>query len=61
MQEKHQNILLEIEWSLLGHIVSFEKFHKIGGAPPETFPNVKYDAPEEVSGNRKGFNSFIRK
>ena len=23
-------------------------FHRIGGAPPETFPNVKYYAPEEV-------------
>ena len=35
------------------HIVPFGKFHKIGGAPPETFPNVKYDAPEEMSGERK--------
>ena len=29
------------------HIVPFGKFHRIGGAPPDTFPNVKYDAPEE--------------
>ena len=26
-----------------------------------TFPNVKYDAPEEVGGNRKCFDSPIRK
>ena len=32
--------------SWVGHIVQFGKFHRIGGAPP--FPNVKYDAPEEV-------------
>ena len=44
-----------------GHIVPFGKFHRIGGAPPETFPNVKYDAPEEVGGNRKCFDSPIRK
>ena len=25
-----------------------EKFHRIGGAPPETFPNVKYDALKKV-------------
>ena len=35
------------------HIVPCEKFHRIGGAPPETFPNVKFDAPEEVVGDRK--------
>ena len=33
------------------HIVPFGKFHRIGGAPPETFPNVKCDAPEEVGGD----------
>ena len=50
-----------------GHIVQFGKFHRIGGAPPaggappETFPNVKYDAPEEVGGDRKCFDSPIRK
>ena len=43
------------------HIVPFVKFHRIGGAPPETFPNVKYDAPEEVGGKRKCFDSPIRK
>ena len=34
------------------HIVPFGKFCRIVGAPPESFPNVKYDAPEEVSGDR---------
>ena len=43
-----------------GHIVPFGKFHRIGGAP-ETFPNVKYDAPEEVGDDRICFNSPIRK
>ena len=43
------------------HIVPFGKFHRIGGAPPKTFPNVKHDAPEEVGGNRKCFDSPIRK
>ena len=43
------------------HIVPFGKFHRIGGAPPQTFPNVKYDAPEEVGGNRKCIDSPIRK
>ena len=43
------------------HIVPLEEFHRIGGAPPETIPNVKYDAPEEVGGDRKCFDSPIRK
>ena len=43
-----------------GHIVQCGKFHRIGGAPPETFPNVKYDAPEEMGGDRKCFDSPIR-
>ena len=43
------------------HIVPFRKFNSIGGAPPETFPNVKYDAPEEVGGDRTCFDSPIRK
>ena len=43
------------------HIVPFGKFHRIEGAPPETFPNVKYDALEEVGGDRKCFDSPIRK
>ena len=38
------------------HIVPYEKFHRIGGAPPKTFPNFKYDAPEG-----KCFDSPIRK
>ena len=37
------------------------KFHRIGGAPPETFPSENYDAPEEVGGDRKCFDSPIRK
>ena len=43
------------------HIVPFGKFHRIGGAPPVTFYNVKYDAPEELGGNRKCFDSPIWK
>ena len=43
------------------HIVPFGKFHRIRGAPPETFRNVKYDAPEEMGGDRKCFDSPIRK
>ena len=43
------------------HIVPCGKFHRIGGAPTETFPTVKYDAPEEVGGDRKCFDSPIRK
>ena len=45
----------------VSQIVPFKKFHRIRGAPPETFPNVKYDAPEEVGGDRKCFDSPIRK
>ena len=30
------------------HIVACGKFQRIVGAPPKTFPNVKYVAPEEV-------------
>ena len=37
----------------LQHIVPFGKFHRIDGAPPETLPNVKYDAAEEVGGDKK--------
>ena len=43
------------------HIVPCGKFHRIGGAPPETFPSENYDAPEEVGGDRKCFDSPIRK
>ena len=35
------------------HIVPCGKFHRIGGAPPETFPSENYDAPEELGGDRK--------
>ena len=42
------------------HIAPFEKFHRIRGASSETFPNVKYDAPEVMGGNRKCFDSPIR-
>ena len=45
----------------LYHKVPFGKFHRIGGAPPKTFPNVKYDAPEKLGGNRKCFDSPIRR
>ena len=43
------------------HIVPFGKFHGIGGAPPETFLKVKYDASEDVGGDRKCFDRPIRK
>ena len=33
------------------HIVPFGKFHRIRGAQSKTFPNVKYDAPEEATEN----------
>ena len=46
---------------IVTHIVPFGKFHKIGGAPSETFPYVKYDASEEVGGDRKCFDSPIWK
>ena len=43
-------VFVEQPW-LHSHIVPCGKFHRIGGAPPppETFPNVQYDAPEEVA------------
>ena len=41
------------------HIVPCGKFHR--AAPLETFPNVKYDAPEVVGGNSKCFDSPTRK
>ena len=43
------------------HIVLFRNFHRIGGAPPENFPNVKNEDPEEVGGDRKCFDSSVRK
>ena len=36
---------------------TFGKFYRIGGAPTQTFPNVKYDALEQVAGDRKCFES----
>ena len=44
---------------MLHHIVPFGKFNRIGGAPPETIHNVKYDAPEKVGGNRKCFTVLL--
>ena len=37
----------------LYNIVPFGRFHRIEDAPSGTFPNVKYDDPEEVGGDRK--------
>ena len=42
-----------------GHIVPFGKFHRIGGAPPETFPSENYDTPEEVGGDRKCLTALL--
>ena len=53
--------MLSISQNVRIHLVPGGKFHRIGGAPPDTFPNVKYDAPEEVGGDRKCFDSPIRK
>ena len=53
--------LINLAKKPVSHIVPFGKFHRIVGAPPETFPNVKSDAPEEVGGKRKYFDSPIRK
>ena len=44
---------------LAGHIVPCGKFHRIGGAPPETFSSEKYDAPEEVGGDRKVLTALL--
>ena len=41
------------------HIFPFRNLHRIGGAPPDTFPNVKYDAPEEVGGTRIFFKALL--
>ena len=46
---------------MISQIVPFGKFHRIRGALPETLPNVKYDEPEEVAGDRKCVDSPIRK
>ena len=34
------------------HIVPFGKFDGIGGAPHDTFPNLRYDTPEQMSGDK---------
>ena len=57
----HIRFLQSKDVSKAFHIVPFGKFHRIGGAPPEAFPNVEYEAPEEMRGNRKCFESPIRK
>ena len=45
--------VVEVYWkNPTCHIVPCEKFHRIRGAPPETFSSEKYDAPEEVGGDR---------
>ena len=36
-------------------------FHRISDAPPETLPNVQYDAPREVCGDRKLFDRPLKK
>ena len=41
------------------HIAPFRKFHRIGGSPPKTSPNVKYDAPAEVGGNRNVWTALL--
>ena len=43
------------------HIVSSKKFLRISSSPHQTLPNDNYDAPEEVGGDRKYFDSPIRK
>ena len=45
------NCLKDTNFSL--HIVLFGKFHRIRGAPPETFPNVRYDATRLLRINPK--------
>ena len=55
------SFLLSAETVHVAHIVPFGNFQRIGGAPPETFLNVKYDASEEMGGDRKCFDIPIRK
>ena len=40
-------------------LIKHRKFHRLGGAPPETFPSEKYDAPEEVGGDRKNLTALL--
>ena len=51
-------VVLTLLW---GHMVSYKMFHIISGAPPQTLPNVKYDAPREVCANRKSFDRPLKK
>ena len=53
--------LVKAGWSTNSHIVPFGKFHILGSAPPEILHNVKYDAPKEVGGDIKCFDSPITK
>ena len=53
--------LPDVFFSMPLHIVPCGKFQRIGGATPKTFPSENYDAPEEVGGDRKCFDSPIRK
>ena len=46
---------------ILIHPVITKFKNSIEGAPPETFPNDKYDAPEELGGDSKCFDSPIKK
>ena len=41
-------------------MVLFRWFHRIDGAPPDTLPSFDYEAPEEVCGDRKRFDSPIK-
>ena len=44
-----------------GHIVSSKKFLRPSSSPHKTLPNAKYDAPKEVCGERKLFDSPLKK
>ena len=43
------------------HIVSSKAFQRISSSPHLTLPNVNYDAPEEVCGERKLFDRPLKK
>ena len=55
-QQKHVLLVLRAK-----QIAQFPKKKKLCGAPPETLPNVKYDAPKDVYGDRKLFNRLLNK
>ena len=42
------------------HTVSSKKFYRISRSPHETLSNDNYDAPEEVSGERKLFDGPLK-